>query len=291
MTPMKLSALDTIDNSYSCGGSQKKIKLRHTEKDYAAAFDLGVINAVLDLECDLDSEYYDDHHGKDENINSANIMISSYDFKENKRSDLVRNKCEKAVDKSSILKSSVTKNNTKIERDYDDDYNNYVASVRKYINYLNTMEDDEEQTYAVRAKLFEFVRGYDYNFNVLSSHLFPSNQVNGPARWTLRGVGPVRFLRHLEEGITYGTVRMTMYHEGTLQTLMDHLVEPGLEVGLNYHYNVHTIFVSFRSQHSLFTKPTGDFNKRQKRTTTIHVDYRRYRFRIYPKDICTSFFE
>mmetsp|Transcript_31915 Transcript_31915/g.39118 ORF Transcript_31915/g.39118 Transcript_31915/m.39118 type:complete len:310 (-) Transcript_31915:155-1084(-) len=104
--------------------------------------------------------------------------------------------------------------------DYDDEddldgidsrrINKYYATVLGTIRKRNNAEDDEELLFSARGKLFEFMKDED--------------------RWVERGTGTLKFLRHLEEGITYGTVRLTMIHEGTMRRLFSHLVSPEVTV-------------------------------------------------------------
>jgi len=197
--------------------SRKKMKVVHSiDNDTSKAFDLSAIDAVLDLKCDIDSEY-EKKHGEEENI-KPRVNDSSRDVSEVQQED------ESYSNPENENRDDVFK--------YDDIWNHDLDCARNHLKYLNSLENVEEKTFSTRAKLFEYVKGRDYYFNDLSSHLFESNQEEGPARWVQRGVGQVKFLRYLGEGISYGTVRIAMHHEGTMKLLMSHLVEPRLEVGL-----------------------------------------------------------
>ena len=203
---------------------RKKIKLRHAKFKSRADFDFTSLDSAFDLKCDIELEYKKQLFGEDENKKPVHPNIL-HDLSDHTTSC---NKVSKEKDK--MPSDSVSLQNVQNNQDFYD-YEESVSRTRKYLNYLNTLEDDEELMFSVRAKLFEYVEGYDHYFNVMNSHLVPSNQVDGPARWIERGIGQVKFLRDLEEGITCGTVRIAMQHEGTLKLLMNHLVEPGLEVG------------------------------------------------------------
>ena len=197
------------------------MKLRHTEPRSLASFDFTSLDSALDLECNIEMEYKKQLFGEDENSKPVHPNIL-HDLSEDTTCYINASK-----DKEKMSGQPASSQNLQDSYDYEE----YMSRTRKYLNHLNTMEDDEELMFSVRAKLFEYVEGYDHYFDVMNSHLIPSNQIDGPARWIERGKGQVKFLRDLEEGITCGTVRIAMQHEGTLTLLMNHLVEPGLEVG------------------------------------------------------------
>ena len=216
-----IERLPTISNS-----SRKKIKLQHSDSRFVTAFDLTSIDAALDidLEEDFENEFYDE----EENIRPNDYYPSP---------SILRKK-NNFIEDNIIKEDNVMVGENKPVRDCpliqngSDDYNQYISQMRKHLHYLNTRED-EELIFSVRAKLYEFITGHDCGFHRLGSHLVPSNKINGPPRWMERGTGEVKFLRNLQEGIRCGTVSLVMHREGTLKLLMDHLLEPGLEVSLS----------------------------------------------------------
>lgn len=119
------------------------------------------------------------------------------------------------------------------QEDDHNDFDDYITRVREHVGYLNTKDEGKSLLFYVRAKLFEFVKGRDKDFENFASHLYSCNQKDGPNRWTLRGIGDVKFMRYMmKDDITYGTVRMQLEHEGTRKCLMNQLVESYMEVRL-----------------------------------------------------------
>lgn len=198
-------------------GSRKRIKICHTEN----------------LPTFVCKKYNESTEGGGDENSDPKRKASVYHNKSNLKE--VTDKYIEAfsdVESGEEIERSCVRENLgrqELKKPEEEEYNEYISRVRSHVDYLNNKDDDDEQLFSVRAKLFEFVQSYDYDFESFSSHLYPCNKKDGPARWTQRGIGYVKFMRHLEEGITYGTVRITMHHEGTQQCLMDQLMEHGVD--------------------------------------------------------------
>ncbi|XP_075424703.1 ran-specific GTPase-activating protein [Ascaphus truei] len=76
---------------------------------------------------------------------------------------------------------------------------------------IKTLEEDEEELFKMRAKLFRFA------------------SENDPPEWKERGTGDVKLLRHRERG----TIRLLMRRDKTLKICANHYVTPLMELKPN----------------------------------------------------------
>ncbi|XP_053557875.1 ran-specific GTPase-activating protein [Bombina bombina] len=76
---------------------------------------------------------------------------------------------------------------------------------------IKTLEEDEEELFKMRAKLFRFA------------------SENDPPEWKERGTGDVKLLKHKEKG----TIRLLMRRDKTLKICANHLVTPSMELKPN----------------------------------------------------------
>ncbi|XP_062874026.1 ran-specific GTPase-activating protein [Trichomycterus rosablanca] len=76
---------------------------------------------------------------------------------------------------------------------------------------VKTLEEDEEEIFKMRAKLYRFA------------------SENDPPEWKERGTGDVKLLRHKEKG----TIRLLMRRDRTLKICANHLVVPLMELKPN----------------------------------------------------------
>ncbi|XP_063310490.1 ran-specific GTPase-activating protein [Pelobates fuscus] len=76
---------------------------------------------------------------------------------------------------------------------------------------IRTLEEDEEEMFKMRAKLFRFA------------------SENEPPEWKERGTGDVKLLKHREKG----TIRLLMRRDKTLKICANHYVTPSMELKPN----------------------------------------------------------
>ncbi|XP_075688700.1 ran-specific GTPase-activating protein [Rhinoderma darwinii] len=76
---------------------------------------------------------------------------------------------------------------------------------------IRTLEEDEEELFKMRAKLFRFA------------------SENDPPEWKERGTGDVKLLKHKEKG----TIRLLMRRDKTLKICANHCVTPSMELKPN----------------------------------------------------------
>ncbi|CAH2295613.1 ran-specific GTPase-activating [Pelobates cultripes] len=76
---------------------------------------------------------------------------------------------------------------------------------------IRTLEEDEEEMFKMRAKLFRFA------------------SENDPPEWKERGTGDVKLLKHREKG----TIRLLMRRDKTLKICANHYVTPSMELKPN----------------------------------------------------------
>ncbi|XP_056388693.1 ran-specific GTPase-activating protein isoform X2 [Hyla sarda] len=76
---------------------------------------------------------------------------------------------------------------------------------------IKTLEEDEEELFKMRAKLFRFA------------------SENDPPEWKERGTGDVKLLKHKERG----TIRLLMRRDKTLKICANHYVVPSMELKPN----------------------------------------------------------
>ncbi|XP_043925719.1 ran-specific GTPase-activating protein [Protopterus annectens] len=76
---------------------------------------------------------------------------------------------------------------------------------------IKTLEEDEEELFKMRAKLFRFA------------------SENDPPEWKERGTGDVKLLRHKERG----TIRLLMRRDKTLKICANHYITPLMELKPN----------------------------------------------------------
>lgn len=76
---------------------------------------------------------------------------------------------------------------------------------------VKTLEEDEEEIFKMRAKLYRFA------------------SENDPPEWKERGTGDVKLLRHIEKG----SIRLLMRRDRTLKICANHLVMPLMELKPN----------------------------------------------------------
>ncbi|XP_029475913.1 ran-specific GTPase-activating protein [Rhinatrema bivittatum] len=76
---------------------------------------------------------------------------------------------------------------------------------------IKTLEEDEEELFKMRAKLFRFA------------------SENDPPEWKERGTGDVKLLKHKEKG----TIRLLMRRDKTLKICANHYVTPLMELKPN----------------------------------------------------------
>ncbi|KAM4710419.1 ran-specific GTPase-activating protein [Discoglossus pictus] len=76
---------------------------------------------------------------------------------------------------------------------------------------IKTLEEDEEELFKMRAKLFRFA------------------SENDPPEWKERGTGDVKLLKHKEKG----TIRLLMRRDKTLKICANHYVTPTMELKPN----------------------------------------------------------
>ncbi|XP_040272244.1 ran-specific GTPase-activating protein [Bufo bufo] len=76
---------------------------------------------------------------------------------------------------------------------------------------IKTLEEDEEELFKMRAKLFRFA------------------SENDPPEWKERGTGDVKLLKHREKG----TIRLLMRRDKTLKICANHYVTPSMELKPN----------------------------------------------------------
>mmetsp|Transcript_57094 Transcript_57094/g.66713 ORF Transcript_57094/g.66713 Transcript_57094/m.66713 type:complete len:293 (+) Transcript_57094:49-927(+) len=88
------------------------------------------------------------------------------------------------------------------------------ARILKQVMKLNAEFDDEEIVSECKIKLFVFTSGKDSN----------------SCQWVSQGCGNMKFLRHTEEGITYGTIRVVMTQAGTGRTICNFYAEPSIAI-------------------------------------------------------------
>jgi len=135
---------------------------------------------------------------------------------------------------TAVATSSGEDSNVSSEEEDDDEnvrgvnttyFSTLLHSIEKKLKY----EDDEDLLFSAKVKLFQRTSGES------SSSLLT---------WVDLGVGQLKFLRHLEEGITYGTVRIAMNEIGTFNTIVDHLMEEGVKVCYQlYRYHLSLLYV------------------------------------------------
>uniref|UniRef100_A0A6I8R2F9 Ran-specific GTPase-activating protein n=1 Tax=Xenopus tropicalis TaxID=8364 RepID=A0A6I8R2F9_XENTR len=76
---------------------------------------------------------------------------------------------------------------------------------------IKTLEEDEEELFKMRAKLFRFA------------------SENDPPEWKERGTGDVKLLKHKEKG----TIRLLMRRDKTLKICANHYITPAMELKPN----------------------------------------------------------
>ncbi|XP_042193602.1 ran-specific GTPase-activating protein [Callorhinchus milii] len=76
---------------------------------------------------------------------------------------------------------------------------------------VKTLEEDEEELFRMRAKLFRYA------------------SENDPPEWKERGTGDVKLLRHKEKG----TIRLLMRRDKTLKICANHYISPSMELRPN----------------------------------------------------------
>ncbi|NP_001081577.1 RAN binding protein 1 L homeolog [Xenopus laevis] len=76
---------------------------------------------------------------------------------------------------------------------------------------IKTLEEDEEELFKMRAKLFRFA------------------SENDPPEWKERGTGDVKLLKHKERG----TIRLLMRRDKTLKICANHYITPLMELKPN----------------------------------------------------------
>lgn len=76
---------------------------------------------------------------------------------------------------------------------------------------IKTLEEDEEELFKMRAKLFRFA------------------SENEPPEWKERGTGDVKLLKHKETG----TIRLLMRRDRTLKICANHHIKPSMELKPN----------------------------------------------------------
>ncbi|KAM9330022.1 ran-specific GTPase-activating protein [Gastrophryne carolinensis] len=76
---------------------------------------------------------------------------------------------------------------------------------------IKTLEEDEEELFKMRAKLFRFA------------------SENDPPEWKERGTGDVKLLKHKERG----TIRLLMRRDKTLKICANHHITPAMELKPN----------------------------------------------------------
>ncbi|KAG8597347.1 hypothetical protein GDO81_002257 [Engystomops pustulosus] len=76
---------------------------------------------------------------------------------------------------------------------------------------IKTLEEDEQELFKMRAKLFRFA------------------SENDPPEWKERGTGDVKLLKHKEKG----TIRLLMRRDKTLKICANHYVTPSMELKPN----------------------------------------------------------
>ncbi|KAM6965279.1 ran-specific GTPase-activating protein [Aplochiton taeniatus] len=76
---------------------------------------------------------------------------------------------------------------------------------------VKTLEEDEEELFKMRAKLYRFA------------------SENDPPEWKERGTGDVKLLKHKEKG----TIRLLMRRDRTLKICANHHIIPGMELKPN----------------------------------------------------------
>ncbi|OCT98325.1 hypothetical protein XELAEV_18010555mg [Xenopus laevis] len=76
---------------------------------------------------------------------------------------------------------------------------------------IKTLEEDEEELFKMRAKLFRFA------------------SENDPPEWKERGTGDVKLLKHKEKG----TIRLLMRRDKTLKICANHAITPVMELKPN----------------------------------------------------------
>ncbi|KAL2092208.1 hypothetical protein ACEWY4_012006 [Coilia grayii] len=76
---------------------------------------------------------------------------------------------------------------------------------------VKTLEEDEEELFKMRAKLYRFA------------------SENDPPEWKERGTGDVKLLRHKEKG----SIRLLMRRDRTLKICANHLIMPLMELKPN----------------------------------------------------------
>ncbi|XP_043841676.1 ran-specific GTPase-activating protein-like [Dromiciops gliroides] len=79
---------------------------------------------------------------------------------------------------------------------------------RRELLQIKTLEEDEEELFKMRAKLFRF-----------------ANE-NGLPEWKERGTGDVKLLKHKEKG----TIRLLMRRDKTLKICANHYITPLMEL-------------------------------------------------------------
>ncbi|XP_069788680.1 ran-specific GTPase-activating protein [Narcine bancroftii] len=76
---------------------------------------------------------------------------------------------------------------------------------------VKTLEEDEEEVFRMRAKLFRYA------------------SENDPPEWKERGTGDVKLLKHKEKG----TIRLLMRRDKTLKICANHYLTPSMELRPN----------------------------------------------------------
>ncbi|XP_068166277.1 ran-specific GTPase-activating protein [Antennarius striatus] len=76
---------------------------------------------------------------------------------------------------------------------------------------VKTLEEDEEELFKIRAKLYRFA------------------SENDPSEWKERGTGDVKLLKHKEKG----TIRLLMRRDKTLKICANHHITPRMELRPN----------------------------------------------------------
>ena len=120
----------------------------------------------------------------------------------------------------------------RFEADYvNDSYDSYGS----YVSNDSDDSEDEEEERERRLNLYERVLK-EIKSGETDECLFGCDvklyEFSGGTkrRWEKLGWGTIKFLRDMEEGCTYGTVRISMVHGGTRQKLISQNIENGIEV-------------------------------------------------------------
>lgn len=176
----------------------------------------------------LDSDY---HSPKPKNKVILNKTPTSC-----KRRKIVCDDDKENMDEADILKVSPKsevvpsleekKDITILDEDPSEEERHRYSKVLEKVRELNSYEDLDENLFECRVQLFEYT---DESKSLYYTTSEVWNEETVKLRWRKLGCGIIKFLRDMEESCTYGTVRLSMKHEGNTRLLLSHNIEGGLE--------------------------------------------------------------